>query len=73
MGSSQFRIVESDHVCPGLVVCLRNGQVVWFGPVEQIATSEEFDLVHCFEGEKQEIVRALNDAAKRPRSSKPER
>jgi hypothetical protein len=53
------KIISSDHVSPGLVVCLINRQVVWFGPVAALPAEEAVDTIHCAEGEREAVLQAL--------------
>ena len=41
------RIVSSEHGAPGLVVCTREGVIVWTGPLVNIGDAPEFDRKRC--------------------------
>lgn len=52
-------INTSPHAAPGVAVCLLSGQCVWWGPIEQLAKTTEFDAVYCHEADVEAVKQAL--------------
>ncbi len=56
------RINASEHALIGAAVCSMGGQVVWYGPLEQLPPTSEFDTIHCHEADVAVVAQRLAEA-----------
>jgi hypothetical protein len=63
-------INSSEYAEPGVVVCTRQGAIVWVGPVDKITAAGEFDTVHCHDDDVETILRLLQPPPAKPTAMK---
>lgn len=55
----RIRITASPHGTPGEAVAVEDGQVVWAGPLEEIAEGWPFDALFCHDDDERRLGRFM--------------
>jgi hypothetical protein len=53
---TRIRINASRHGTPGEVVAVEDGQVVWAGPIEELAAAGNFDELFCHDDDEERLA-----------------
>jgi hypothetical protein len=53
---TRIRISASHYGTPGDVVAVEDGQVVWTGPIEEIAEAGNFDELFCHDDDEEQLT-----------------
>lgn len=59
MSNERIHITASPHGTPGEVVAVESGQVVWVGPIEEIADAWPFDALFCHDDDEERLFGLL--------------
>lgn len=66
MSNLCIRINASPHGEPGEVVAVEGGQVVWSGPIDDLADAWPFDALFCHDDDEERLFSLLGGAASAP-------
>jgi hypothetical protein len=55
----RVQINASSYGQPGEVVAVENGQVVWTGPIKDLAEAGGFDALFCHDDDEDLLIRLL--------------
>jgi hypothetical protein len=64
-GVRQIQINSSSYGMPGRAVAVEDGQVVWAGPIREIANAGSFDALFCHDDDVERLIHLVNSGSLR--------